>query len=226
VRPGAEAVSRAFETSSSRGLVAAELRHEFPGLRLHWTALEARPRRRSPPEVERRLRGLSDRYLGAGVIAMRTRPIPHAYRAFFRQVGIDPDSARIPSEEAAVWRLLHGRFGSRGVVQDALLIALVETGVPVWALDARAVDADSLGIRTSSAGERLGGPQGPAMASGRLVVADDRTIHALLFADPVRKHAPGRQTRSLVLFAIAVEGVPSIHVEEALWLCAAVIEPA
>jgi DNA/RNA-binding domain of Phe-tRNA-synthetase-like protein len=217
-------VSRGPEPSSSRGRVEPGLHDEFPGLRLHWTALDARLRR-SPLEVERRLRGLSDRYLGAGVIAMRTRPIPHAYRAFFRQVGIDPDSARIPSEEAAVRRLLHGRFRSRGVLQDALLIALVETGVPVWALDARAVDADTLGIRTSGAGDRLGGPEGLALPPGRLVVGDDRTVHAMLFADPIRQHAPGRKTRRIVLFAVAVEGVPSIHVEEALWLCAEVIEP-
>jgi DNA/RNA-binding domain of Phe-tRNA-synthetase-like protein len=225
VRPGPPAASGGFEPSSSRGSVESGLRQEFPGLHLQWTALDARPRR-SPPEIERRLRSLSDRHLGAGVIAMRTRPIPHAYRAFFRQVGIDPDSARIPSEEAAVRRLLHGRFRSRGVVQDALLIALVETGVPVWALDARAVDADSLGIRTSAPGERLGGSQAAALSAGRLVVADDRAIHALLFADPVREHAPGRQTRRLVLFAIAVEGVASIHDEEALWLCAEVIQSA
>jgi DNA/RNA-binding domain of Phe-tRNA-synthetase-like protein len=218
-------VSRGFETRPSRGRVEPGLRREFPGLRLHWIALDARPRR-SPPEVDRRLRGLSDRYRGAGVIAMRTRPIPHAYRAFFRQVGIDPDSARIPSEEAAVRRLLHGRFRSRGLVQDALLIALVETGVPVWALDARAVDADTLGIRTSAAGEHLGGWPGPALPPGRLVVADDRAIHALLFADPIRSRAPGPQTRRIVLFAVAVEGVPAIHVEEALWLSGDIVSGA
>ena len=32
---------------------------------------------------------------------MRTKPIPQAYRAFFRQIGLDPDVDRIPSEEAA-----------------------------------------------------------------------------------------------------------------------------
>ena len=80
---------------------------------------------------------------------MRTQPIPHAYRAFFRQVGVDPDAARIPAEAAAVGRLVHGRFESRDALADALLIALVETGVPVWALDAGVVDSGSLGIRVS-----------------------------------------------------------------------------
>lgn len=171
--------------------------------------------------MERRLRGLSDRYLGAGVIAMRTRPIPHAYRAFFRQVGLDPDSARIPSEEAAVWRLLQGRFRSQGLLQDALLIALVETGVPLWALDARAVRTGSLGIRTTEPGDRLDGDPLPA---GRMVVADDEQIHAMLFRDPVRKHAAGPRTSRIVLFAVAVDGVPLLHVEEALWLCADTVQ--
>ena len=130
--------------------------------------------RGSSREVARRLRDLSDRYRGAGVVAMRTQPIPHAYRAFFRQVGVDPDAARIPSEAAAVGRLLHGRFESRDALADALLIALVETGVPVWALDAGIADADSLGIRVAVAGDRLGarGARFP-LAAGQLVVADE-----------------------------------------------------
>ena len=141
--------------SSVSGLVEPRLREEFPGLRLAWTAVDAGVRG-SSREVERRLRELSDRYRGAGVVAMRTQPIPHAYRTFFRQVGLDPDAARIPSEAAAVRRLLHGGFQSRNALADALLIAVVETGVPVWALDARVADLSSLGIRVSVAGDRLG----------------------------------------------------------------------
>jgi DNA/RNA-binding domain of Phe-tRNA-synthetase-like protein len=200
------------------GVVAPELGAEFPGLRLRWTAFDARARG-SSPEVRRRLRVLSDRYLGAGVVAMRTQPIPHAYRAFFRQVGVDPDAARIPSEEAAVRRLLQGGFQSRDTIRDALLIALIETGVPVWALDAGTVDVDSLGIRVAVSGDRLGrSPEGLGLAAGQLVVADRECVHATLFADPAPEHAPGPRTHRVVLFAVAVDGVPAIHVEEALWV--------
>jgi DNA/RNA-binding domain of Phe-tRNA-synthetase-like protein len=175
--------------------------------------------------VVRRLRELSDRYRGAGVVAMRTQPIPHAYRAFFRQVGLDPDADRIPSEAAAVARLLHGRFESRNGLADALLIALVETGVPVWALDARHADPATLGIRTAAAGDRLGG--GPAggvlLPDGQLVVADGVAVHATLFGDPAPDHAPGPRTRRMVLFAVGVDGVPAIHVEEALWVAVDVL---
>jgi len=211
--------------SSSSGPVEPRLREEFPGLRLQWTALDARARP-SPREVARRVRDLSDRYRGAGVVAMRTQPIPHAYRTFFRQVGVDPDAARIPSEEAAVKRLLQGRFESRDAVADALLIALVETGVPVWALDAALTDADTLGIRTSVAGDRLGGYEGGGvpLPAGQLVVADGVAVHATLFGEPAPGHGPGPRTRRIVLFAVGVDGVPAIHVEEALWTAVDVLE--
>jgi DNA/RNA-binding domain of Phe-tRNA-synthetase-like protein len=210
--------------SFATGSVSAEVRAEFPGLRLHWAALEAHVGS-SPPEVRQRLRALSDRYAGAGVVAMRTKPVPHAYRAFFRQVGIDPDAARIPSEEAAVRRLVQGRFQSRGTLQDALLIALVETGVPVWALDARMVDTDSLGIRIAAAGEHVGrGPAAVPLMPGQLVVADASLVHATLFGEPVTGRVPGSGQARIVLYAVAVEGVPAIHVEEALWVATDVLE--
>ena len=212
--------------SSVSGSVEHRLQSEFPGLRLVWTALDARVRA-SSRQVARRLRSLSDRYRGAGVVAMRTQPIPHAYRSFFRQVGLDPDAARIPSEEAAVRRLLRGRFEPRDAVADALLIALVETGVPVWALDAAATDAGTLGIRTSVAGDRLGlGPDGYAVPEGQLVVADELSVHATLFGEPAPGHAPGPGSRRIVLFAVGVDGVPAIHLEEALWTAVDVLEAA
>jgi DNA/RNA-binding domain of Phe-tRNA-synthetase-like protein len=157
---------------------------------------------------------------------MRTHPIPHAYRAFYRQVGLDPDAARIPSEEVAVRRLLQGRFQSRDTLKDALLIGLVETGVPVWALDARRVEVDSLGIRAASSGERLGSSaEGLSLPAGQLVVADASRVHASLFGEPASDHAPGLGEQRIVLYAVAVEGVPAIHVEEALWICTDLLGP-
>ena len=213
--------------SSVAGLVEPKLREEFPGLRLVWTAIDAPPRA-SSREVVRRLRGLSDRYRGAGVVAMRTQPIPHAYRAFFRQVGLDPDAARIPAEAAAVGRLVHGRFESRDAVADALLIALVETGVPVWALDADVVDSSSLGIRVAVAGDRLEGGSGDGipLSEGQIVVADSLSVHATLFGEPAPGHVPGPRTSRVVLFAVGVDGVPAIHVEEALWVASDVLGTA
>jgi DNA/RNA-binding domain of Phe-tRNA-synthetase-like protein len=206
------------ELYAAPGWIAPELEAEFPGLKLLWVTVEAQLRP-SPPGIKRRLSMLSSRYRGENVIAMRTQPIPHAFRAFFRQVGLDPDVTRIPAEAAAVQRLLHGGFQSRNVVVDARLIAVIETGVSVWALDADLVDAGGLGIRVTKAGDQLGsGEQTRALAPGQLAVADARSIHALLFDEVAPRHGVGRSTERAALFAVGVEGVPSIHIEEALWI--------
>jgi DNA/RNA-binding domain of Phe-tRNA-synthetase-like protein len=203
------------ELEATTGFVEQSLREEFPGLRLCWMAADA-SRRASPRAVKQRLRALSNRYHGASVVAMRTQPIPHAYRAFFRQIGLDPDANRIPSEEAAVARLLQGGFQSRDLVADAVLIALVETGVPVWALDAELVDAGGLGVRTTVSGERFGASE-HRLPAGRLVVADARRVQALLFGAIAPGQEPSQRCKRVTLFSVGVDGVPAIHVEEALW---------
>jgi hypothetical protein len=50
-------------------------------------------------------------------------------------------------------------------------------------------------------------------------VADAESVHAILFGDAAPGHAPTAQTDRVTLFSVRVEGVPSIHVEEALWIC-------
>jgi DNA/RNA-binding domain of Phe-tRNA-synthetase-like protein len=212
-----------LELIAAPGFIDPRLRAEFPGLQLAWLSVEAGARS-SPRAVKQRLRELSNRYHGASVVAMRTQPIPHAYRAFFRQIGLDPDASRIPSEEAAVARLLQGGFRSRDLLADALLIALVETGVPVWALNAALVDAGGLGIRPSVQGERFGAVQSK-LAAGRLVVADASRVHALLFGPLAPGHEAGPGTR-VTLFTVGVAGVPAIHLEEALSTCSEVLTRA
>lgn len=196
----------------TEGHVEPRLADEFPGLRLRWVTLPARCGR-SPRELVRRLDELSSRYRGASVVASRTKPIPHAYRAFFRQIGLDPDAQRIPSEQAAVARLLQGGFRSVDVIADACLVALVETGVPVWALGG--VDR-SLGIRTATAADcERAAARGDWITPGSLAIAGDRGIHCLLFAAPP---APGRPEQ-VTLFTVGIDGVPSIHLDEALSIC-------
>ncbi len=208
------------ELVAAEGFVAAELKAEFPSLRLDWVTTDARPGP-SPRELTRRLRELSSRYRGANVIAMRTQPIPSAYRTFFRQIGLDPDVDRVPSERVAVQRLRDGGFIARNLIDDACLIALIETGVPVWALDADLVDAGGLGIRLSADGERLGSTElGRYLPAGLMVVGDSRGVHAVLFEEQVAPgHRPSSRTHRVVLFTVGVDGVPAIHIEEALWVC-------
>ncbi len=207
------------ELQAAPGFVAPELRAEFPGLRLDWVTVKTAlgP---SPKELRRRLAELSSRYRGPSVIAMRTKPIPHAYRTFYRQIGLDPDVDRVPIEAAGVARLMQGQFVSKDVLADACLIALIETGVPIWALDAELVDAGGLGIRATVAGERLGTAEaGDHLPAGRLAVADAHHVHALLFGELAPGHAVTPRSKRAVLFSVGVDGVPAIHVEEALWVC-------
>ena len=205
------------------GWVSEELAEELPALGVVSCELPAPRQRATPPGVRERLDLLSRRFHGAEAVVLRQRPIPHAYRVFFRHVGLDPDTTRVPAEAAAVERLVHGGFVSRGLIEDALTIAVVETGVPLWALDAERVEG-RLGVRLSTAGERLGrAPDAYELPAGRIVVADGWAPLAPLFGDPAPDVAVTKRTRTLLLFAVRVEGVDAIYVEEALWACAAAL---
>ena len=98
---------------------------------------------------------MSDRFTGAKAVQVRQQPVPWAYRVFFRQIGIDPDERRTPAEAVALERMRVGAFQSQNLLDDALLIATVETGVPLLAFDAR-----PRGAATSGSGW-----PGPASAS-------------------------------------------------------------
>jgi DNA/RNA-binding domain of Phe-tRNA-synthetase-like protein len=212
-----------LDLSAASGYIEPSVQAEFPGLRLDWVSVNGGTHA-SPKAIVSRLHLMSNRFRGGSVVAMRTHPIPRAYRSFYRQIGLDPDTTRIPSEEAALIRLMHGGFRSNGLVSDALTIALVETGVPIWALDADRVGEGGLGIRTSESGDRLGTSEyGDYLEAGRLVVADSGCIHGLLFGNLAPGHGVTKRTRRIVLFAVGVDGVPAIHIEEALWLCVEVL---
>jgi DNA/RNA-binding domain of Phe-tRNA-synthetase-like protein len=161
------------------------------------------------PELRERLRLLSDRFRGPQAIALRRQPIPHAYRVFFRHIGLEPDEMRTPVEALALERMTHGGFRSRSLLDDAITIAVMDTSVPVWALDAAALQGE-LTLRTAAHGE--GG-----LPAGRLVVADAAGPVAVLFGGAALRAGVTPEARSLVLYSIAVPGVPPIHVEEALW---------
>lgn len=202
------------------GYVTPELREEFPRLALRYLIID-RGSGRSPREVKARLRSLSDRFGGAQAIALRQKPIPWAYRVFFRQIGLDPDEQPTPVEHAALNRMKHGRFRSRNLLDDALTIAIVESGVAVRAFDADRIEG-RLGIRLSGPGEELEGRPG-GLPTGTLVIADEVRPIALLFGTTAANRGVHPKTARTVLAAIQVKGVPDISVEEALWLAAGII---
>jgi DNA/RNA-binding domain of Phe-tRNA-synthetase-like protein len=143
--------------------------------------------------------------------------VPWAYRVFSRQVGIDPDTDRTPAEQVALDRLKWGGFRSRNLVDDALTIAVAETGVPVVAFDGD-LCGPSLGLRLAGAGEMLGG--GRPLASGQLVVCDEDKPLAVVLGEIGQDAGVTPQTERMVLAALAVKGVPRMSVEEALWTAA------
>ncbi|MBA3865807.1 MAG: hypothetical protein H0X42_05605 [Solirubrobacterales bacterium] len=207
----------------SEGTVSAAVAAEFPGLGIAWVEVGARPGK-SPDPVLRRLRALSDRFYGAHAIQMRERPIPWAYRVFFRQIGLDPDRTRTPVEQLALDRLHDGEFRSLGRPADALTIATVETGVALRAFDADLL-AGGLSLRDSAPGEAL--PERPAgLAQGTLIVADESGPVEVLFGPEPGRCAVGPQSRRISIAAIRVGGVPQIAVEEALWMATAEVAEA
>jgi DNA/RNA-binding domain of Phe-tRNA-synthetase-like protein len=206
-----------------RGWCEREVQQELPGLGLMFATVEfelgGSLTGRSSPAVLQRLRELSNRWRGARAVNVRREPIPAAYRVFFRHIGLDPDVTRTPIEAVVLERMLDGGFLSEGLLADILTIGLIDTAVPVWALDSETVDGP-LGIRVSRRDERLGrSSEGPSLGGGRLVVADAGSVLAILFGVPASCHAPTAATRRLTLFAVQVAGVPTLHVEETLWAC-------
>ena len=212
LRAGAE---RLLRVTIETGWVDADLEVEFPELRLRWIAHEGGSGR-TPPEIKERLRKLSDRYTGGKAVHLRQEPIPWAYRVFFRQVGIDPDDHRTPAEQAALDRMKHGSFRSRNLLDDALVIATVETGVPVH------------GARRGQGRRRRSGCGSPTRASGSAATAGRSRCGRSSSPTPTarspccsatspRSGGSIPATERMLLCTVQVKGVPEISVEEALW---------
>jgi DNA/RNA-binding domain of Phe-tRNA-synthetase-like protein len=187
---------RRDEPEIRRGLVAPAVAAEHPGLWLAWTDVAVTPGP-TPRELRERLRRMADRMHGAEAIAMRQRDVPHAHRVFFRHIGLDPDIVRTPIEALVVRRMTEGGLRPQGLLADALNVAVLETGVGVWAFD---------GL--------VGAPR--IEDDGQLVLADENGRVALLFGEPERA-APTKATRRVALVAVGVPGVADVYVHEALW---------
>ena len=209
------------EAPPEAGWIAPELSEELPGLALRYITVE-RGSGRSSPAVKERLRMLASRFSGGQAINLRHQPIPWAYRVFYRHIGLDPDEQPTPVEAYVLERMRAGGFKSQTVLDDALTIAVVESGVALRAFDADKVEGRP-GIRPTEAGEALEGRPGD-LPDGTLVVADEVRPLSLLFGALASGRGVHPRTKRTMLVAIQVKGVPDIAVEEALWLASGVIE--
>jgi len=204
-----------WEVAPEPGWIDPVLAEEFPGLSIVSTPMETATGR-SPEALRERLRSLSDRIAGAQAIQLRQKPIPWAYRVFFRHIGLDPDTTRTPIEQLIFERMHDGSFKSRNRVDDALTIAMVEVGVALRAFDADRVDG-RLGLRLSAEGEGFEGRVSP-LPEGTIVVADEKRALGILFDRTAEGRGVKRGTDRVLLAAIGVRGVPDIALEEALWV--------
>jgi DNA/RNA-binding domain of Phe-tRNA-synthetase-like protein len=204
-----------WEVAPEPGWIAPDLAEEFPGLSIASTSLESATGR-SPEALKERLRLLSDRIAGAQAIQLRQKPIPWAYRVFFRHIGLDPDTTRTPIEQLIFERMHDGRFKSRNRVDDALTIGMVEVGVALRAFDADRVEG-RLGLRLSGEGEGFEGRVSP-LPDGTIVVADEKRALGILFDRTAEGRGVKRGTGRVLVAAIGVRGVPDIALEEALWV--------
>jgi DNA/RNA-binding domain of Phe-tRNA-synthetase-like protein len=202
------------------GWVSAELRDELPGLALRYLLIE-RGSGHTPRPVKERLAHMSNRFSGPQAINLRHQPIPWAYRVFYRHIGLDPDEQPTPVEAVALERMKRGGFVSQNLLDDALTIGIIESGVALRAFDADRVQG-RLGIRQTQPGEPLEGRPG-ALPPGTLVIADEARPLALLFGAVAAGRGVNRRTKRTVLTAVQVRGVPDIAVEEAIWLAADVM---
>jgi DNA/RNA-binding domain of Phe-tRNA-synthetase-like protein len=208
-------------TDTEAGYLEPALAEEFPGLGLRYLNVD-RGSGRSPRAVKDRLGTMSDRFNGAQAIALRHKPIPWAYRVFFRHIGLDPDRTLTPVEKLSLERMKAGAFKSHSLLDDALTIAIMESGVALRAFDADGIEG-RLGIRGSQPGEMLEGRPGE-LPAGTLVIADGARPVALLFGAVASGRGVRPKSRRTLLAGVQVKGVPDISVEEALWLAAGVME--
>jgi DNA/RNA-binding domain of Phe-tRNA-synthetase-like protein len=206
-----------------RGWVAPVLAEEFPGLELYWLTVDARPSK-TPDDIRRRMRVLAERIGGAKVVQARQDTVPWSYRVLWRRLGVDPDTDRTPVEALMVERLEYGGLPSRGMPSDAIVVATLETGVPVIVLDAAKVAGDP-GLRPTAAGETLGGVEG-RLRSGEVVYADEHAPLARLDGELAADRAVSDDTTAMMVCALAAAAVSQIEIEEALWIAADLLEAA
>jgi len=209
------------ERLAERGAVDPAVAAELRGLYLRWLEVP-HGSGRSPKALKRRLATLSDRFAGPQAMAFRAKPIPHAYRVFYRHIGLDPDEQPSGPEALVLERMLKGGFVSRSLLDDGLTIAMIESGVPLVAFDAAAVSGPPR-VRPSAPGEGLDGRPSP-LPAGTLVLADDVRPLALLFGAIASGRGVSPATARTLLVAVGVAGVPEIAIEEALWIVAEVLE--
>ena len=187
---------------------------EFPTLAMRYAIAEARDHR-SSEAMRSRLGAQSTRFTGEPALELPRHEIPLAYRALFRQLGMNPDSRPTPVEAISRERVLHGSFRTHGVIADAVLVATLESHLALSVIDAARLDGP-LGIRPVRAEDAGQLPAGE-FAVGSMVVADAAGPVAQLFGPPAEAHAVSARTRRVAVIAVGVPGMDPWILDDGLW---------
>jgi hypothetical protein len=169
-----------------------------------------------------RLGRLSGSFRAAERIRERAGRLVHpAYLTFERQVGLDPTEPSTALERDAREVVVTGALLPEHPCHDVRLAVLAEVGVPLGVLDGGRAHGPWR-LRPAVAGERWAhdGRRRGVLPAGTLVVAGPEGPVAPAAGDPPPPLAAGRRTREAVLYALAVPGVASWEVSEAVWRAA------
>ncbi len=194
----------------TRAKIEPHIRDEFPELVLSY--IRVRIEHGSSRHMAKRLKLLADRIGGAQAVTLREQPTPHAYRTFFRHIGLDPDVTRTPIEEVVVRRLVTGGFRRSWPASDALTLAVADTGVAIWAYDGDAVRGD-LVLRQAVEGERVGAS---TVSAGTILISDEIEPLSVLFGSASAEAEAKPDSASAVACGLKVAGVSQLEVDEAL----------
>ena len=200
-----------------QGWIAPDVAEEHPGLELLTWSSTTTWTSRSRPWAREWLARLSTRIDGPAVLNAFRDDAPAAHRVFWGRIGRDATKDRAPQEAAFYDRIAHGGFPVRDPLQDLLLVVLLETGVPIWALDGDRVSGD-LGIRRSLTGELVGPGDAPPTRPEPVVV-DREGVVAEIGREPREPFRATHRSARTTFFCARVPGLPDLRVHEAVWLC-------
>lgn len=183
----------------------------YPYLNLFVTEVPNQPSTRARHDLAERLGRLAERIGAQQVLRQHEQEVPHAFRKLYLQMGIDPGVHLTPIDAVLQERIAYGQFRSMGLVDDALKVALLETGVPIWATDSAKVSGE-LALQMPAVESESGS------ASMVPLVTDDRGTIGPIGSAPEARYAVDRKSKDLTLFAVQCDGISTMHVDESLWL--------
>ena len=210
-----------LDLRAAPGFVDEELSAELPGLRLDWMTMPRGPAIEPTALVSTArvpLQPLPRRQRGGNAHVADPACLPHVLSPDRARPGRGPDSLR----------------AGRGVATAARRLSL--TGRARGCAAGRADRDGGAGVgarcrprRSGRAGDPHHGRRRRCSAAASRLTACRRAgwwsptpsaSTRLLFGQVAPGHGAGSRTQRIALFSVGVEGVPAIHVEEALWVCA------